>query len=72
MDPCCGLVLCDENVRMLFHLDGSATPEDVIKISDKINLSSSAVAIVIPGGSCGIFGSFEYKKLEENYRKKRI
>ena len=70
IEPCCGLVLCDENVRILFHLDGTITPEDVIDITDKINLSQNTMVIVIPGSSCGIEGSFNYKQMEEIYRKK--
>ena len=70
IEPCCGLVLCDENVRILFHLDGTITPEDVIDITDKINLSQNTMVIVIPGASCGIEGSFNYKQMEEAYRKK--
>ena len=70
IDPCCGLVLCDENVRILFHLDGMITPEYVLDITDKINLSQNTVVIVIPGASCGIEGSFNYKQMEEAYRKK--
>ena len=69
IDPCCGLVLCDENVRMLFHLDGTITPEDVLDITGKITLSKNTMVIVIPGASCGIKGSFDYKQLEEAYRK---
>ena len=70
IEPCCGLVLCDENVRILFHLDGTITPEDVIDITDKINLSQNTMVIVIPGSSCGIEGSFNYKQMEDIYRKK--
>lgn len=36
--PCCGLVLYDENVRVLFHLDGSITSEDVIEITNNLGL----------------------------------
>ena len=70
IDPCCGLVLCDENVRILFHLDGTITSEDVLYVTDRINLSRNTMVIVIPGASCGIEGSFNYKKMEETYRKK--
>lgn len=70
IEPCCGLVLCDENVRILFRLDGSVSTEDVIEITDKINLSSNTMAIVIPGASCGMYGSFDYKKMEEIFRSK--
>lgn len=69
IEPCCGLILCDENVRILFHLDGSISPEDVLDITDKVNLSPNAMAIVIPGASCGI-GSFNYKQIEEDYKKR--
>lgn len=70
IEPCCGLVLCDENVRMLFHLDGSITPKDVLDITDKVNLSQNAMVIVIPGATCGIPGSFNYKQIEEDYKKR--
>ena len=70
MDPCCGLVLCDGNVRILFHLDGSISPQDVLDITDKVNLSPNAMAIVIPGASCGMPGSFNYKQIEEDYKKR--
>ena len=70
IDPCCGLVLCDENVRILFHLDGSISPEDVLDITDKVNLSPNAMVIVIPGASCGMPGSFNYKQMEEDYKKR--
>lgn len=70
IEPCCGLVLCDENVRMLFHLDGSITPEDVLDITDKVNLSQNAMVIVIPGSTCGVSGSFNYKQIEEDYKKR--
>lgn len=70
IEPCCGLVLCDENVRILFHLDGSITPEDVLDITNKINLSQNVMVIVIPGASCGLNGSFDYKQIEEEYRRK--
>lgn len=70
IEPCCGLVLCDENVRILFHLDGTITQEDVLDITNKINLSPNTMVIVIPGASCGIEGSFNYKQMEEAYRKK--
>lgn len=70
IDPCCGLVIYDENVRILFHLDGSITPEDVIKVTDTINFSKNAMVIVIPGASCGIKGSFDYKKIEEMFSEK--
>ena len=69
IEPCCGLVLCDENVRILFHLDGSISPEDVLDITDKVNLSPNAMAIVIPGASCGT-GSFNYIQIEEDYKKR--
>ena len=70
IDPCCGLVVCDENVRILFHLDGTIEPEDVLAITDKVNLSQDTMAIVIPGASCGIAGSFNYKQIEEDYKRK--
>ena len=63
------MILCDENVRILFHLDGSISPEDVLDITDKVNLSPNAMAIVIPGASCGIV-SFNYKQIEEDYKKR--
>lgn len=68
--PCCGLVLCDENVRMLFHLDESISPEDVLDITDNVNLSPNAMVIVIPGASCSVPGSFDYKQIEEDYKKR--
>ena len=70
IEPCCGLVLCDENVRILFHLDGTIKPEDVISITDKINLSQNAIVIVAPGASCGMPGSFNYKQIEEEYKRR--
>ena len=70
IDPCCGLVVCDENVRILFHLDGTITPEDVLAITDEVNLSQDAIVIVIPGASCGMPGSFNYKQMEEDYKRK--
>ena len=69
IEPCCGLVLCDENLRILFHLDGSISPKDVLDITDRIKLSPNAMVIVIPGASCGI-GSFNYKQIEEDYKKR--
>ena len=62
--------MCDENVRILFHLDGSISPEDVLDITDKVNLSPNAMVIVIPGASCGMPGSFNYKQMEEDYKKR--
>ena len=70
IEPCCSLVVCDENVRILFHLDGTITPEDVLAITDKVNLSQDAIVIVIPGASCGIPGTFKYKQIEEDYKRK--
>lgn len=70
IEPCCGIVLCDENTRILFHVDGMVTPNDILDVTNKINLSQNTEVIVIPGASCGIPGSFDYKKLEENYTKK--
>ena len=70
IEPCCGLALCDENVRILFHLDGSISPEDVLDITDRIKLSPNAMVIVIPGTSCGMPGSFNYKQIEEDYKKR--
>ena len=70
IEPCCGLVVCDENVRILFHLDGTITLEDVLTITDEANLSQDAMVIVIPGASCGIPGSFNYKLIEEDYKRK--
>ena len=70
IEPCCGLVLYDENVRILCHLDGSISPEDVLDITDKVNLSPTATVIVIPGASCGVPGSFNYKQIEEDYKKR--
>lgn len=70
ISPCCGLVLCDENVRMLFHLDGSISPKDVLNITDKVSLSPNAMVIVIPGASCSMSGSFNYKQIEEDYKKR--
>lgn len=70
IEPCCGLVLCDENVRILFHLDGSISPKDVLDITDRIKLSPNAMVIVIPGASCGMPGSFNYKQIEEDYKKR--
>lgn len=70
IEPCCGLVVCDENVRILFHLDATILPEDVLAITDKVNLSQDAMVIVIPGASCGMRGSFKYKQVEEDYKKR--
>lgn len=67
--PCCGLVLYDENVRVLFHLDGSITSEDVIEITNNLGLRADTTALFAPGATCSMPGSFEYKKLEEEYRK---
>lgn len=70
IEPCCGLVLYDENVRVLFHLDGSVTPEDVIEVTNSIGLQQDVTAIFAPGTTCGIIqGCFEYRQLEEEYRK---
>jgi len=69
IEPCCGLVLYDENIRVLFHLDGSITPEAVMEITNGIGLKLDATAFFVPGASCGMPGSFEYKKLEDEYRK---
>ena len=52
IEPCCGLVLYDENIRVLFHLDGSITPEDVIEISKDIGLQADATALFAPGSTC--------------------
>ena len=68
--PCCGLVLCDENIRMLFHLDGSISLEDVLNITDKVNLSQNTMVIVIPGASCSIENSFNYEQIKEKYKNK--
>lgn len=70
IDPCCGLVLCDENVRVLFHLDGSVSPEEVLDITDRLNLSQDAIAIVIPGASCSVSESFNYTQMEEEYKRR--
>lgn len=69
IEPCCGLVLYDENVRVLFHLDGSVTPEDVIEVTNSIGLQQDATAIFAPGTTCRTQGCFEYRQLEEEYRK---
>ena len=69
IEPCCGLVLYDENVRVLFHLDGSVTPENVIEVTNSMGLQPDATALFAPGTACRTQGCFEYKKLEEEYRK---
>lgn len=69
IEPCCGLVLYDENTRVLLHLDGSVTPEDVIEITKGIGLQENATAVFAPGTACRNQGCFEYKKLEDEYRK---
>lgn len=69
IEPCCGLVLYDENVRVLFHLDGSVTPEDVIEVTNSMGLQQDATAIFAPGTTCRTQGCFEYRQLEEEYRK---
>ena len=69
IEPCCGLVLYDENIRVLFHLDGSIRPEDVIEITNSMGLQPDATALFAPGTSCRTQGCFEYKRLEDEYRK---
>lgn len=70
IDTCCGLVLFDENVRILFHLDGTITPTEVLEITDKINLSKNTIAIVIPGTASEMKGTFDYKQIEDIYMRK--
>lgn len=69
IEPCCGLVLYDGNIRVLFHLDGSITPKDVIKVAKSIGLQKNATALIAPGTTCFTPGCFEYEKLEEELKK---
>lgn len=70
IDPCCGLVIFNDNVRMLFHLDGSVSSEDILNIINDMDFTQDTKVYVIPGSSCGIDGSFDYQKIEEIFRNK--
>lgn len=48
IEPCCGLVLYDDNMRALFHLDSIVTPKEVIKITNKMGLKQDATIMIIP------------------------
>lgn len=66
--PCCAIVAFDGEKRMLFHIDGTSKPEDVKKKMLDFNMKENSTILVIPGGSCGIPGSFLYEKLEEELK----
>lgn len=69
IEPCCGVVLYDDKKYILFHLDGSSTPEEVKQITDKLDFSNDAKVLICPGVSCGkMSGTFNYVQLENIYK----
>lgn len=67
IEPCCGVVLYDNQKSILFHLDGTTSPDEVKKVTDSFGFYSDAKLLIFPGVTCGIPGSFTYTELEKLY-----
>lgn len=67
IEPCCGVVLYDAQKSILFHLDGTTSPEEVKQTTDSYGFSSDAKVLICPGVTCGISGTFEYERLKKIY-----
>lgn len=68
IEPCCGVVLSNGEKSILFHLDGTTTPEEVKKITDENGFDSTSQVLICPGTTCGVPGSFKYQELENLYK----
>ena len=68
LDTCCGLVLCDDSKRVLFHLDGGITPEDVLKVTNKMQFKAGTKVFIAPGAN-KMEGNFDYIRLQEMFQK---
>ncbi len=68
IDTCCGLVLCDDFKRVLFHLDGGTTINDVLKVISKMQFKAGVKVFIVPGAH-KMKNNFDYIKLYEILQK---
>lgn len=67
IEPCCGVVVYDNEKCILFHLDGFSLPQKVKQITDLFGFNNDSKVLICPGIMCGISGSFNYDVLEKIY-----
>lgn len=70
IEPCCGVAVVDGKKKFLCHLDGKNQPSEVIELVNDLNFSHNSKVIIIPGVTCGMPGSFDYKKLKTMFEEK--
>lgn len=70
IEPCCGVAVVDGEKKFLCHLDGKNQPSEVIELVNDLNFSHNSKVIIIPGVTCGMPGSFDYKKLKTMFEEK--